>query len=242
MRPHHPIINLPSSLPVTKTQYTANTFKEKRRFRLLFLRDYQKALDLLDFEWDWGRAITPYDGFDKLKLFENKEAYIDLLLMPGETRVIGLKLSARKGVSIKEPLELDFDVLLEGRWDKRLLPHYGRLFKPYYASTGGFTISVKTGRSDIYGFIKTVEDVRITKIRLRTPGSLQEQYFDAEKDGSFSVKGLNPGNYYMSVISKKGRSQEYLLRLARRERRELNMALHGKRLVPSKSRSSSIKG
>lgn len=225
------------------TQYVIkNTFKEKRRFRLLFPRDYEKALKLLDFKWDWGRAIAPYDGFDKEKLFEKKEAYIDLLLMPGETRVIGLKLSARKGVSIKEPLELDFDVLLEGRWDRRLLPHYGRLFKPYYASVGGFTLSVKTGRSDIYGFIKTVEDVRITKIHLRTPGSLQEQYFEAEKDGSFSVKGLNPGNYYMSVISKQGRSQEYLFRLANRERKELNMALYGKRLVPSKSRSSSLKG
>ncbi|HUS86612.1 MAG TPA: hypothetical protein VMW76_05160 [Bacteroidales bacterium] len=210
-----------------------NTFDTRKKFRIIFPRNYHKAEEYFDFRWDWGKAIRPVSGFGEERVLDDVR-YVDFMLLPGETRILNLALSAKTDKKITKPLELDFDILVEGDWDFTRIAGHGLHNFSRHASVGGFTLSIKTGSAELTGKLDIGDLARDAVLHIRTPENLQKQDFTFEKDGSFRITGLNPGTYFLSVITKKGKSKEYLVRLKDTERHHLKLALRGVRLVENK--------
>lgn len=182
-----------------------NPFREKRNFRIVFHKEFEKYSRILKFEFfliKEGNVRT----MKSLKIVRIPYSHIPLTLESREKVDLLFNLSVRPKVrfdtSIRLPLE--FQVEIKGR--KLQNPRKSPFVKidKKYASAGGLTVKIWPQNFSIKGRVFNIlgKPVPGARVIIRTINGLQAAILLTDREGAYYMPKISPDAYRMSVETK----------------------------------------
>jgi hypothetical protein len=183
-----------------------NQYKKKKKFLIVFPRNYRKYSNKIIFEW-YGFDTPETKKLKPIRVIEQPNLHIEFTLQPGESKKILLYFAMKPGAKLKETLILPFDILTEIDKREYKLKHLRRTlirgFKTEYALIGGISLKIMQSAATLSGKItdKNGKPVHNAMVVIQTANRRQGAIIRTHKDGSYTFPKINPDAYSVMVLT-----------------------------------------
>ena len=194
-----------------------NTFRDKRRFRIAFNKEFQKNSGTLNplFFRMYGRKLI------QLKVQEKPYPHIPLELESGEKADILFYFTTRPKVRLDKELKLPLEILVEIKGERPAKLRKSPFLKidDAFAPAGGITVKIYRKACSIYGhvFDRKGKPVPGARIFIRTVNGRQAAVLKTDEKGGYHIPNINPDAYRMYAETKKWSSEYKIVNLFRRD-------------------------
>lgn len=194
-----------------------NTFRDKRRFRIAFNKEFQKNSETINLEFFRmnGRKL------EQLKIQGKPYPHIPLELESGEKADIMFYFATRQKVKPVKVLKLPLEILVEikGKRPEKLRKSPFLRTDDAFAPAGGVTVNIYRKAFSIHGhvFDRKGKPVPGARIFIRTVNGRQAAVIKTDEKGGYHMPGINPDSYRMYAESKKWSSEYKIVNLFRRD-------------------------
>jgi hypothetical protein len=203
-----------------------NRFDSRRRFLLLFPKEYQKYQNVIELMW-FELVSGPFSERVPLDVVDEPVPHIAFLLKAGEKKDILLHVRMRPNFNIEEGVKLQFEIIVEGEWPDKARAMTHVIPPPNYAPIAGFTITIKKGSSTLKGTVLDIgnKPVAEAKVFLRTVNNLQGAVLTTDRRGRFVFLDINPDVYHIWAETEKFRSKDQTIVLLSKKEEEIELHL-----------------
>jgi hypothetical protein len=160
---------------------------------------------------------------------ENKIHGFTTNLAAGKNAGIELELSVTDKFMLKEDVVLNFPITIEGNRNSRHKWPKGFSVPANQTLIGGVTLVIRMGSADVSGkiLLKGAVPPKQCAVIITTQDGETVEEVNADKGGTFEIKGISPGVMRIHAVSGDLKSPEKLLVLKNGARKEIFIDLSG---------------
>jgi hypothetical protein len=219
--------------PVTGTRKgmirIENMFKLRRKFYLVLPPEIDKLSPILKARWSVVKKEKAID-LEPVSRMNGRVRMLEFDLLPGKFADITFELKTTPKFKLEKELQLHFPITMKGHW--KLGKKWPRNFYvlPDQALIGGVTLVIQQGSADLFGniLLKGEKPSKKTQFVIHTQGKTQIAKIIVAPDGSFSVKGIDPGIYRYYATDGTNTSPDKLLVLKNKDIKKVLIELSEK--------------
>jgi hypothetical protein len=219
--------------PVTGTRKgmirIENMFKLRRKFYLVLPPEIDKLSPILKARWSVVKKEKAID-LEPVSRMNGRVRLLEFDLLPGKFADITFELKTTPKFKLEKELQLHFPITMKGHW--KLGKKWPRNFYvlPDQALIGGVTLVIQQGSADLFGniLLKGEKPSKKTQFVIHTQGKTQIAKIIVAPDGSFSVKGIDPGIYRYYATDGTNTSPDKLLVLKNKDIKKVLIELSEK--------------
>jgi len=181
--------------------FIKNPFKETHQFFVTFPFDYNKAIETVNMNWQLVCDNENREAALKFTDIDKKTKGFLLELKGGERKSIifefGFKYASKEPKLFRIPLEILVDRIQGEATRKPIIESlHGK-----FAAIAGLTVYLERAFAHLSGTIldKKGNIVPNATIHLSTINGLQDETFNADKNGKFHLEAINPDIYKIKV-------------------------------------------
>jgi hypothetical protein len=203
-----------------------NMFKLRKKFYLVLPPEIDKLSSMLKAQWSVlkkGKTIE----IRPVPRMNGRIKQLEFDLMPGKFADITFELKTTPKFKLEKELQLHFPITVDGYWKLGKKWPCNFYVIPDQALIGGVTLVIQQGSADVYGNIlyKGGKPLKKTLFIIHTQGKTQIAKINALKDGTFNLKGIDPGIYRYYATDGINTSPDKLLVLKDKTRKKLTIEL-----------------